>query len=190
MALLLMQSTRIRRTGLSLPMLSPFKTDRTLKPIFAAILMGAVVALSLVWTQKGIHVSGVFSLLCPPSVVSGTPTTDALSCSIHSLSAKKDWVVWMVSGIFVGAFLTSLWRNRELRFEIERGNEVGPAVRLMMAAAGGIVVGIGAALAGGCTSSIGLTGSAVFSVASFAFLAVFFAGGFAARIFLGRFWNA
>ena len=167
-----------------------FNPDRTLKPVLAAALMGAIVALSLLWTQKGIHVSGVFSLLCDPAAVSQAAADNALSCSIDSPAASKGWIAWMVAGIFIGALLTSLWRHRGLRLSIERGHGVRPPVRLMLAAAGGSVVGIGAALAGGCTSSLGLTGSAVFSVAAFAFLAVFFAGGFAARVFFGRFWNA
>lgn len=179
----------MRQIGHSFSMLRFFKVDRTLKPIFAAAFMGGIVALSLIWTQKGIHVSGVFSLLCPPGALSEAPAANALSCSIHSPAANKGWIAWMVFGIFVGAFLTSFWRNRGLRVAIERGNGVRPVARLLLAAAGGLVVGIGAALAGGCTSSIGLTGSAVFSVAAFAFLAVFFFGGFAARVFFGRFWN-
>lgn len=162
--------------------------DRTLKPVYAAVLMGAVVVLSLIWTQKGIHVSGVFSLLCPPVAVSET-AANASSCSIQSIAANKGWIAWMIFGIFAGAAVTSFWRKRGLRFEVERGKGVTRVTRLMLAAAGGLLVGIGAAVAGGCTSSIGLTGSTVLSVAAFAFLGVFFVGGFAARIFFGRFWN-
>lgn len=163
--------------------------DRTLKPVYAAVLMGAVVVLSLIWTQKGIHVSGVWSLLCPPVAASETAAANASSCSIQSVAANKGWIAWMVFGIFTGAAVTSFWRKRGLHFEVERGNGVMRVTRLMLAAAGGLLVGIGAALAGGCTSSIGLTGSAVLSVAAFAFLGVFFVGGFAARVFFGRFWN-
>ncbi len=170
-------------------MLDCFRPDRTLKPVFAAALMGAVVGLSLLWTRTGIHVSGVFAMLCPTTVVEAAHVPDALSCSIHGSAADKGWVAWMVGGIFVGAMLTSIWRSRRLRFSIERGDGVRPLPRLALAAAGGLVVGVGSALAGGCTSSIGLTGSAVFSVAAFAFLAVFFVGGFAARILFGRFWS-
>jgi len=164
-------------------------TQRTLKPLLAAAFMGAVVALSLLWTQKGIHVSGVFALLCPPPAVNATAAESASSCSIHSLAANRDWIAWMVLGLFIGAFLTSLWRNRGFRFAIERGQGVSPVNRLILAAAGGLLVGVGAALAGGCTSSIGLTGSALFSVAALAFLGVFFVGGFAANVFFGRFWR-
>lgn len=171
-------------------MLDGFRSDRTLKPLLAAILMGVVVGLSLLWTQTGIHVSGVFALLCPTTTVPAAHAPDALSCSIHAAGADRGWIAWMVGGIFAGALLTSSWRRRGLRLAIERGAGVRPLTRLVLAAAGGLLVGVGSALAGGCTSSIGLTGSALFSVAAFAFLAVFFAGGFAARIFFGRFWDA
>ena len=170
-------------------MLEFARTDRTLKPLFAAVFMGAVVALSLLWTQKGIHVSGVFAILCPPAAVNEAASASASSCSIHGLAANRDWIAWMVFGVFAGAFLTSFWRNRGLRFAIERGQGVRPVTRLVLAAAGGLLVGAGAAMAGGCTSSIGLTGSALFSVAAFAFLGVFFVGGFAASLFFGRFWR-
>jgi len=166
-----------------------YEHDRTLHPIFAAGLMGAVVALSLLWTHKGIHVSGVFALLCPAAATSSAADANASSCSIHGPALDKGWIAWMIAGMVIGAFFTALWRNRGFRFAIERGRAVRPASRLVLAAAGGLVVGFGSALAGGCTSSIGLTGSALFSVAALAFLGVFFVGGFAARVFFGRFWR-
>lgn len=166
-----------------------FRTDRTLTPPYAALFMGVVVALSLLWTHKGIHVSGVFALLCPVSVTGAAAAADATSCSIHSIAANRDWIVWMVAGIFGGALVTALWRNRSFKVQVERGEGVRPGLRLVLAACGGLVVGVGAALAGGCTSSIGLTGSALLSVAGFAFLGVFFIGGFVARVFFGRFWH-
>jgi hypothetical protein len=163
--------------------------DRTLKPVFAALLLGAVVALSLTWTQMGIHVAGVFSLLFPAVAENQASASHAGFCSVRSFAANKGWVGWMVFGILAGAAATSFWRKRGLRFEIERGRGVRPVTRLTLAGGGGLLVGVGAALAGGCTSSIGLTGGALLSVAGFAFLGVFFVGGFVARVFFGRFWN-
>jgi hypothetical protein len=170
-------------------MLRCFNADRTLKPLVAACLMAAVVALSLLWTQQGIHVSGVFALLCPPDAAGHAPQATASTCSIHSQAANRGWIAWMVAGIFLGALLTSTWRNHGLRLAVERGVGVSPATRLVLAGGGGLVVGVGAALAGGCTSSIGLSAGALLSVAAFAFLAAFFVGGFAARVVFGRFWH-
>jgi uncharacterized protein len=166
------------------------RPDRTLLPWLAAVLLGAVVALSLMWTQSGIHVSGLFALWCPPPASADAALgTQAPSCGLRGAAAGAGWLYAMVAGIFAGAGLSSFWRQRGLRIVVERGHGVRASTRLVMAAAGGLVVGIGSALAGGCTSSIGLTGSALLSVAAFVFLAVFFVGGFAARLFFGRFWN-
>jgi hypothetical protein len=171
-------------------MLDCFRPDRTLKPLCAAALMAAAVALSLMWTQSGIHVSGLFAQLCPPPApVEAAPGAQVLSCAIRGGTLGGSLIDWMVAGIFIGAGLTSFWRHRGLRLDVERGKGVKASTRLALAAAGGLLTGLGAAVAGGCTSSIGLTGSALFSVAAFAFLAVFFLGGFVARQFFGRFWN-
>jgi hypothetical protein len=161
--------------------------DRTLKPWAAALVLAMVVALSLLWTQRGLHVSGAFSLLCPtPSGAHGE--LDAGACSILDM-ASKDWIGWMALGVFAGAVLTSFWRHRSVRLGVERGAAVTVPRRLALAAGGGLIVGIGAAMAGGCTSSIGLTGASLLSVGAFAFLGVFFLGGFVARIGFGRFWR-
>lgn len=164
-----------------------FRPDRTLTPPYAAAVLAAAVALSLLWTQAGIHVSGLFALLCPPPAAApGAVGTAVASCTNPG---SEGLVVWMVAGIFIGAGASSLWRLRALRADVERGPGVKASTRLVLAGAGGLLVGVGAAVAGGCTSSVGLTGSTLFSVASFAFLAVFFLGGFVARVFFGRFWG-
>ena len=156
--------------------------DRIFKPWLAAVVLGAVVALSLLWTRQGLHVSGIFALLCPAPA----GAVDDGTCSV---TVTGDWIVWMVAGVVAGAFLAGVWRTRGFHVSIERGQGVGPTLRLGHAAAGGFVVGIGAAIARGCTSSIGLTGGALLSLAAFVFLGTFFAGGFTARIFLGRYWR-
>ena len=199
-------------------------SDRNLRPILSALLMGLAVCLSLLWTQKGIHVSGVFSMICPVSALATKSTEEASFCSprrspeafemtdARSFStsilatpnerssnsvilkdsqnaADRSWLIWMVSGIFFGGLLSSLFHLRSFRFSIERGVQIQPRTRLILASVGGCIVGAGAALAGGCTSSIGLTGAALLSVGAFCFLGVFFVGGFAARILWGRIWS-
>jgi hypothetical protein len=166
-----------------------FDNLKFLKPFWAAIMMGLVVALSLLWTQKGIHVSGVYSLICAPHASADLATTSDLFCSPNSAPENKTWLPWMVLGIFCGALLSSIWRTRQFSFQIERGSAVHPITRLIAAGFGGLSVGAGAALAGGCTSSLGLTGSAILSVAGFCFLLMFFIGGFVARIYFGKLWH-
>lgn len=160
-----------------------------LNPMSAGLFMGLAVALSLFWTQSGLHVSGLFSLFCDSE--SGAPQGTAINellCSPNSSVDAKSWLPWMVGGIFLGGLISSFIREHGLKFEITRGLRLSASQRLLLASLGGLIVGIGSAIAGGCTSSIGLTGSALFSVGSFAFLGLFFIGGFFARIFFGRYW--
>ena len=51
------------------------------------------------------------------------------------------------------------------------------AASLITTLAGGFLSGSGARIAGGCTSSMGLSGAAALGVSAFVFLAFFFATG-------------
>lgn len=163
--------------------------DRILKPLPAALFLGLVVVASLVWLQKGIHVSGVFAVLCESDLTTVQSQSDALFCSPMSRHEDRTWMYWMVGGVFAGAAATSFFRGRSFKFQIERGSNISERARLVYASVGGLLVGFGAAIAGGCTSSIGLTGASLLTVAGFAFLITFFIGGFAARAFFGRMWQ-
>jgi hypothetical protein len=194
--------------------------SRQATTLLLALYMGLVVALSLTWSGKGLHVAGLFSLICssrniavqlvlddssicaPPrasstlessaesSLESWLDTSKPLvSESPASESAPKHWLIWMVGGIFLGGLVSHLLRSRSFEFIIERGRGVSSKLRLLLAGTGGILAGIGAAIAGGCTSSLGLTASSLLSVAGFGFLLAFFIGGFCARMVFGRTWQ-
>lgn len=163
--------------------------ERILKPFPAALFLGLVVVASLLWFGKGVHVSGVFAVLCETDSSKAISHGDSLFCSPNAPHEDRTWMFWMVGGVFVGAAMTSFLRLRRLKFQIERGLDVNPKNRLISAAAGGAIVGLGAAIAGGCTSSLGLTGASLLTIAGFAFLAAFFIGGFASRIWFGRMWQ-
>jgi uncharacterized membrane protein YedE/YeeE len=60
---------------------------------------------------------------------------------------------------------------------------------LLTAFAGGAVMGVGARLARGCTSGLGLTGGALLSVGSWLFVMAAFAGAYAAAPFVRRLWQ-
>jgi uncharacterized protein len=163
--------------------------DNILNPLAAALFLGFVVALSLLWFGKGLHVSGIFAVLCANESVEAVKASDALFCSANAPQEDRTWMYWMVGGVFTGGLISSVLRRRTLKFFVERGTGVNLQRRFVNAAAGGVLVGIGAAIAGGCTSSLGLTGAALLTTAGFAFLLMFFIGAFVARIGFGRFWK-
>ena len=85
-------------------------------------------------------------------------------------------------------FLSGLF-GRRVKLETNKGPRIGNKTRWMMAFLGGILMGYGARLARGCTSGQALSGGAVMSVGSWAFMFAVFAGAYAFAYFLRRFWN-
>jgi uncharacterized membrane protein YedE/YeeE len=58
-----------------------------------------------------------------------------------------------------------------------------------MAFVGGAIMGYGARFARGCTSGQALSGGAVLSAGSWAFMFAVFGGGYALAYFVRRLWN-
>jgi uncharacterized membrane protein YedE/YeeE len=101
---------------------------------------------------------------------------------------QVDWALMILPGIIIGAFLSStlsgtfhlLWVPA-LWASVFGDNAV---LRLIVALAGGILLGFGARWAGGCTSGHGISGSIQLSLASMITAACFFAGGIAVALLL------
>ena len=79
--------------------------------------------------------------------------------------------------------------NRRLKVETRKGPNVSVALRWTMALLGGAIMGYGARMARGCTSGQALSGGAVLSVGSFAFMFAVFGGAYALAYFVRRLWN-
>ncbi len=62
-------------------------------------------------------------------------------------------------------------------------------MRWLFAFLGGSIMGYGARMARGCTSGQALSGGAVMSVGSWAFMFAVFGGGYAVAYFVRRLWN-
>jgi hypothetical protein len=72
---------------------------------------------------------------------------------------------------------------------IEKGTRITSPQRLLIAFSGGILMGIGSKLARGCTSGQALTGGALLSVGSWAFMIAVFASAYAVAFFVKREWT-
>ncbi len=90
-----------------------------------------------------------------------------------------DWQFMVVSGIFIGALLSSL-TDKSFKLEsipptwIERFG-ISPVKRAVAAVLGGIVAMVGARMADGCPSGHGLSGVMQLSVSGLVAMAMFFA---------------
>jgi uncharacterized membrane protein YedE/YeeE len=73
--------------------------------------------------------------------------------------------------------------------KVEKGPRISTRGRLLYAAGGGVVMGLGAALARGCTSGQALSGGALLATGSWAFMMMVFAGGYAMAYVVRRQWT-
>lgn len=96
--------------------------------------------------------------------------------------------VFMLLGTFLGGTLSGLL-NRRLKFETRRGPRVSVPARWAIAFLGGAIMAYGARLARGCTSGQALSGGAVLSVGSFAFMFSIFIAAYALAWSLRRLWT-
>jgi len=162
-------------------------------PYLAGIGLGLVLLTAFFVMGRGLGASGatssvvawLTSLLAPAYARSNEFLSSYLTTDTHPL---KSWLVFEVAGVFVGAFLSGLLARR-VAGGIERGPRARVATRLVLAFAGGILMGFGAALARGCASGQALTGGALLNLGSWAFMMCFFGGAYAAAPLLRRQWR-
>ena len=76
-----------------------------------------------------------------------------------------------------------------MKLETQSGPRISVKTRWAVATVGGILMGFGARLARGCTSGQALSGGAVLSVGSWAFMLAVFAGGYALAYSVRRLWT-
>jgi uncharacterized membrane protein YedE/YeeE len=94
---------------------------------------------------------------------------------------KIDWEWMLVLGIIIGAFISSIISNSfSLEFipslwQRTFGSSI--FLRIILSLVGGIFVGFGARMAGGCTSGHGISGNLQLSIGSYIATFFFFVGG-------------
>lgn len=99
-----------------------------------------------------------------------------------------DWEWMLMIGIMVGAFL-SAYLSGELRavwVPTRWASTFGdnPVLRWLVSLLGGMVIGVGARWAGGCTSGHGISGTLQLAVSSWIAVVAFFLGGIATAFFI------
>ncbi|HLP17620.1 MAG TPA: YeeE/YedE thiosulfate transporter family protein [Bacteroidota bacterium] len=169
------------------------KTTTYMNPYLAGFLLGLVLLTTIYVTGRGLGASGAMKSV----VVSGVQTVAPAHASNapfyqdykkeHPESPMKSWLVFEVAGVLLGAFLSGLISDR-LGFTLEKGPRVRSAVRLVMAGLGGMLFGLGAQFARGCTSGAALSGMAVLSTGGFITMLAIFGTGYVAAYGFRKFW--
>jgi uncharacterized protein len=163
-------------------------------PYLAGVGIGIVLLLSFVLMGRGLGASGAFSSVVTATVQAAAPGHAAGNAfyarylADGAASPLGDWLVFEVLGVLIGGLASGLLAGR-LRWTTERGPAITDRRRLVNAFAGGAAMGVGAKLARGCTSGLGLTGGATLSVGSWLFVVAAFAGAYAAAPLLRKAWQ-
>ena len=97
-------------------------------------------------------------------------------------------MIWMLIGVMAGGFISGLLAGRN-QVTTHKGPRLKNWQRWCFALLGGILMGYGARLARGCTSGQALSGGAVLSLGSFAFMMMVFAGAYMLAYPLRKLWN-
>jgi uncharacterized protein len=172
---------------------APRATKGYIHPYLAGALLGVVLFTAFFLTGNGLGASGGLNHiivfiedLITPGHIDRVPYLAKIAGG--DANPLDSYLVYMVLGTLLGGFVSG-WRNGRLKVETVRGPRITVRTRWFMAFLGGAIMGYGARFARGCTSGQALSGGAVLSVGSWAFMFAVFGGAYALAYFLRKFWN-
>lgn len=164
-----------------------------INPYLAGILLGLVLFAAFFVTGSGLGASGgmnrlivFFEDLIAPGHVDRTRYL--LDMAGGNRNPLDSWIVFVTVGTVIGGFISGMIHGR-FKLETNKGPRVSNRMRWFLAFVGGTFMGYGARFARGCTSGQALSGGAVLSVGSWAFMFAVFGGAYALAYFLRKTWN-
>ena len=164
-----------------------------MNPYAAGALLGVVLFLAFFITGNGLGASGGINrmlVFVQDAVASGhvdeTPYLIALAGG--DKNPLDHWIVFITIGTLLGG-AASGWFHGRMKVETGKGPNVSNRTRWLLAFGGGAIMGFGARFARGCTSGQALSGGAVLSAGSWAFMFAVFGGGYALAYFVRKAWN-
>jgi uncharacterized membrane protein YedE/YeeE len=169
------------------------KAQKYMNPYLAGFLLGLVLLGTIYVTGRGLGASGAVKSVVLSSVVKVAPGHAANTPFIKSYSEEhpdgplKDWLVFEVIGVIIGAFFSGVISNR-VGIKMERGPNMSNKTRIIAAIIGGILFGFGAQLGRGCTSGAALSGMAVMSFGGLITMVAIFGSGYAFAWFFRKLW--
>lgn len=164
-----------------------------INPYLGGILLGLVLFLSFFLTGNGLGASGGLNrmIVAVQDVFAGNHVDHVpylAKMAGGTVNPLNHWLIPMVLGTIVGGFLSAVF-NKRFKVETRKGPRISKRNRWILAFIGGAIMGYGARFARGCTSGQALSGGAVLSVGSWAFMMAVFAGAYATAWFFRKQWT-
>lgn len=162
-------------------------------PVVAGVVLGLVLILTFVLVGNGVGASGTFARIAAWFGMQVAPTAIETNGYLGGMVANHanplaSWIVVEVLGVAIGALLAAVGAGRfKIKIDVGAG-KISPRTRLVLALLGGVLAGFGSRLAAGCTSGVGLSGTAMLGIGGFIFLVVFFLVGLSMSALMRRVW--
>lgn len=164
-----------------------------MNPYLAGFFLGLVLLATIYITGRGLGASGAVKSAVVATVETVAPAHTADTkfykeySEEHPGNPLKNWLVFEVIGVIIGAFISGLISNR-LRFEFEHSPKIKSRTRVVGVLVGGALFGFGAQLGRGCTSGSALSGMAVLSTGGILTMMAIFGGAYAFAYFFRKLW--
>ena len=162
-------------------------------PYLCGVLLGGVLYLSFLITGHGLGASGGLARGVTAALKTAAPgAVDSTAYFAHLGGGDKavlsNWLIWEILGVIIGGALSGLLAGR-FGPGTHRGPRLSRNKRLVFALLGGLLVGWATQLSRGCTSGQALSGGAILSAGSWAFMFAVFGGGYAVAYPFRRLWR-
>ena len=161
-------------------------------PYFGGVVLGLILLATFYVTGRGLGASGAakstvvaaVDRLAPQHAEKSEYYSKFLSDDIGPMN---NWLVFEVIGVIAGALLSGALSGR-LKVMTEHNPKTTVRRRLIFAAFGGLMFGIGSQIARGCTSGAALSGAAVLSLGGFITMMAIFGSAYAFAWFFRKIW--
>lgn len=164
-----------------------------MNPYLAGVLLGILLIATIYITGRGLGASGAIKSYAVATVETLAPQHTANThyykeySESHAGFPLMNWLVFEITGVLIGAFLSGLVSNR-LTFKLEKGPNTTNKIRIAGALIGGLIWGIGSQLGRGCTSGAALSGMAVLSTGGIITMMAIFGGAYFFAYFFRKMW--
>lgn len=161
-------------------------------PYFGGFLLGIIILFTFYMTGRGLGASGAMKSSVV-SIVGTVAPTHAENNAYYSQfitedeSPMKTWLVFEALGVLIGAFISG-GLNGRIGWRVQHSPNITSKRRLLFALGGGVLFGLGAQIARGCTSGAALSGMAVLSTGGFITMFAIFGSAYAFAYFFRKNW--
>lgn len=169
------------------------KPTKYMNPYLAGFFLGLLLLATIYITGRGLGASGSVKSVVIATVQEVAPEHTQHAkfyeeyLTEHNNSPMKNWLVFEVIGVLIGAFVSGLISNR-LNFTLEHSDKIKSKTRIVAALFGGLLFGFGAQLGRGCTSGAALSGMAVMSTGGIFTMLAIFGGAYMFAFFFRKLW--